>query len=75
MNISSFANDNLYMVHSGGDTVSFRYKFRDFKGETPVFTGWEAVLETHCQEFRIPHDMIIPLRTGNLTEIGDESYR
>jgi len=76
MDISSFANGNLKIVGSGVDTVLFRYKFRDFQGATPVFTGQEAVLETHCQEFEVPPDMLIPLRTGNLTDIlSERSYR
>ena len=51
--IFNFANDNLTMSVSGGNAVSFTYKFQDFRGTAAVFSGWEGLLETRCQDFLI----------------------
>ncbi|KAF8423525.1 hypothetical protein EV426DRAFT_601855 [Tirmania nivea] len=52
MDISYFANDNLTMNVLDGNKVSFRYKFKDFRGTTSVSSGWEAVLETSCRSLK-----------------------
>jgi len=50
MDIENFANVNLSMVVLNGSSVSFRYKFQNFRGTIAVFSGWEGKWETHCQE-------------------------
>jgi len=62
MNISHFSTANLSMEVSGDNTVSFRYKFREFLGTTAVLTGSEALWETRCQEFVPSQNGDIPLQ-------------
>ena len=45
-----FSNVNLTMEVLGANKVSSRYKFRDFRGTTAVPAGWQALLETRCQD-------------------------
>lgn len=70
MNISQFSNPNLVMNTLGDHTVSFRYKFRDFKGVKTIFTGWEATVYTRCQDFVTSQllDMVIPFTSSNFTK-------
>ena len=51
MGIEYFPNDNFTM-NVDGNTVSFRYKFRDFRGENREFAPWEALLKTSCQTWK-----------------------
>ena len=67
MNISHFSNANLTMEVLDGNTVSFRYKFQDFRGINATPAGWEALLKTSCQRFESV-DMVIPLATSNFTK-------
>jgi len=60
MEIKYFANPNFTMALHG-NTVSFWYKFRDFRGATAVFAPWEALLETRCQTFNATLNVDIPL--------------
>ena len=68
MDIKYFANDNLTM-NVDGNTVSFRYKFRDFQGENIVPAPWEAVLKARCQILKSTLNVDTPL-TSN-TNIKD----
>ena len=65
MDIKYFANDNLTM-NVDGNTVSFRYKFRDFQGEDIPPAPWEAVLKTRCQILKSTLNVDTPL-TSNTT--------
>jgi len=68
MNIKFFASTNFTMEVLQGSTVSFRYKFKDFRGTTAVFAPWEALLETRCQSLNTTMKVDIPLYTINTTE-------
>ena len=69
MNISYFRNDNLTMEILGGSTVSFKYKFRNFRGEISEFAETSpALVETRCEEFVASQDIAIPPATMNSTQ-------
>ncbi|KAF8423514.1 hypothetical protein EV426DRAFT_717345 [Tirmania nivea] len=68
MDISYFENDNFTMKVLDGNTVSFQYKFQDFRGTTAVFAGWEALLETSCRRLDTTLNVSIPLHTINTDE-------
>ncbi|KAF8423515.1 hypothetical protein EV426DRAFT_115312 [Tirmania nivea] len=74
MNISYFENNNLSMDVLDGNKVSFRYKFKDFKGNQTVVSGWEAVLETSCRSLKGTEHLP---KTTNFTEYPrvKSSYR
>ncbi|KAF8423516.1 hypothetical protein EV426DRAFT_700129 [Tirmania nivea] len=67
MNISYFENANFTMDVWDGNKVSFRYKFKDFRGTTAVLAGWEALLETSCRSLESTQNVSIPLGTINST--------
>ena len=50
MDFLRFSNVNLTMEVLGANKVSSRYKFRDFQGTAMVPAGWQALLETRCQD-------------------------
>ncbi|RPB29215.1 hypothetical protein L211DRAFT_864775 [Terfezia boudieri ATCC MYA-4762] len=75
MDISHFSNENLTMEVTTGNTVSYKYKFRDFLGTAEMPAGRDALLKTSCQEFiTSPNQNItsqgrlIPLTTSNFKE-------
>lgn len=68
MNISYFENANFTMEVLDANKLSFRYKFRDFRGTTAVFAGWEASLETSCRRLETTQNVSIPLATVNFTQ-------
>lgn len=66
MNISHFSNDNLTMEVLGDNTVSFKYRFQEYQGDTRGFSSAQpALLETSCQEFS--QDVGNILTTSNTT--------
>ena len=67
MNISYFESTNFTMQVLDANKVSFRYKFKDFRGATAVFAGWEALLETSCRRLETTQNIAIPLATINIT--------
>jgi len=53
MDISHFSNLDVYMVlgDQSGNSVTFTYGFRDFRGAKVVPSGLNASLVTHCEAF------------------------
>ena len=76
MDIRNIETANLTLEVSGDNTVSFKYKFRDFLGETMVFAKSPppTLLETRCQEFEASQEADIPLLTSNFTEYFKDIY-
>ena len=67
LNTTYFENSNFTMEVLQENTVSFRYKFKDFQGTTEVFAPWEALLETRCQRFNTTSSVDLPLLSLNTT--------
>ena len=59
MDIALFSNLDLTMEVTEGNTVSFRYSFRDFRGATAVFAGWVGFIQTQCQKFQAARGVAI----------------
>lgn len=58
---------------SDRQTISFRYKFKDFQGTNATFAGWEAHIETSCQAAETTNNDTVPISAFNFTDPG--SYR
>ncbi|KAF8423518.1 hypothetical protein EV426DRAFT_700130 [Tirmania nivea] len=67
MDLSPFSNENLAMNVSEGNKVSFRYKFRDFRGKTAVYSGWEGLIETQCRRVGAIRDVVLGPTALNFT--------
>lgn len=67
INISVFSTTNCTMEISSGHGVSFRYKFRDFRGATPVFAGWEGLIRTQCRRFETIPDTAVNVSAVNVS--------
>ena len=68
MDIWNFASANLTM-EPVGSTVTFKYKFQDFRGTAAVFSGWEGLVKTRCQEIATSPNRVIPgLKASNFSD-------
>lgn len=54
------------MEFPDSNTVSLKYKFREFRGTVANFSLWEALIETRCQEFELASG--VPLQSLNTTK-------
>ena len=80
MDIRHLETGNLDMQVLSDNTVSFTYKFQDFRGETAVPAERLALASwvTRCQEFLPLQYTSVPLRATNFTSPGytpQGSYR
>ena len=78
-NLSYFENPNFPMKLLPRNKVSFRYKFKDFRGTNAVPAPWEGLLETRCRHFQPTQNLSLPLASANFTKYpltaGSHSYR